>query len=93
MTSSAAASTAIVAVAASTTTTTTTTTADIFRFYIGSADKLPGQGDNERVADAALYQRLRQIPHWRRMFSSLWDDVSHAFRYDKHTFRSAEHAL
>ena len=40
---------------------------DRLHFFSGSADKPPGQGVHERVADTARYAALAGVRHWRRM--------------------------
>jgi hypothetical protein len=69
---------------------------DIITFFAFSADKKPGQGVGEFVADPKLYIELEHIPHWRRVFSSLWDNE--AFEHicldgAKRRFKSVCHAL
>jgi predicted NAD-dependent protein-ADP-ribosyltransferase YbiA (DUF1768 family) len=60
-------------------------------FYAKSADKPAGSGVGDIVADPEIYEELNRIPHWRRSFSSLWDEEP--FTYQGRSYRSLEHAL
>src|SRR5438105_9261692 len=66
---------------------------DKLYFYAFSADKPAGSGPNknEYTKDPSIYQSLNQIPNWRRVFSSLYDQEN--FTYNQKTYRSVEHAL
>lgn len=59
-------------------------------FYSGSADRAPGQGVHEQVADPQVYETLRHMPDWRKMLSNFW--VAE-FRSDGVTYRTVEHAF
>jgi ribA/ribD-fused uncharacterized protein len=59
-------------------------------YFFGSADKPPGQGAHERVADAACYAALVDVSHWRRMLSNFWPAD---FTLGERTFRTVEHAF
>lgn len=62
--------------------------ADRLYFYSGSADRPPGAGVNEQVADPAAYAALAAVPRWRKMLSNFW--VAD-FRLDGRTWRTVEH--
>lgn len=63
---------------------------DRLYFYSGSADRPPGQGIHEQVADPARYQDLGRVPHWRRRLSNFWvADFLLAGR----TYRTVEHCF
>jgi len=47
---------------------------DTFQFFAKSADRLPGKGVGEYVADASVYQKLSEVRHWRRRFSDMWEE-------------------
>jgi predicted NAD-dependent protein-ADP-ribosyltransferase YbiA (DUF1768 family) len=59
-------------------------------FYSKSADKPPGKGANEVVADPRQYAELASIPHWRKVLSNF-----HVcpFQFQGGTYRSIEHAF
>jgi ribA/ribD-fused uncharacterized protein len=59
-------------------------------FHSGSADRPPGQGANERVANPADYAELAQVPDWRKRLSNFW--VAD-FTLDGLTYRTVEHAF
>lgn len=63
---------------------------DRLYFYSGSADRPPGEGVHERVADPSRYAALARTPHWRRRLSNFW--VAD-FPLDGRTFRTVEHAF
>jgi predicted NAD-dependent protein-ADP-ribosyltransferase YbiA (DUF1768 family) len=65
---------------------------DILCFYASSADKPPGQGCGEVVRDASAYAALAAIPHWRRMFSSLYV-LEEGLTWRGRTYRSHSHAF
>lgn len=67
-----------------------TTTEDRLYFFSGSADRPPGQGAHERVADADCYAELAGVRHWRRMLSNFWPAQ---FTLGEHTYRTVEHAF
>jgi predicted NAD-dependent protein-ADP-ribosyltransferase YbiA (DUF1768 family) len=60
-------------------------------FFARSADKPAGSGVGDVVARPDEYVELTTIPHWRRIFSTLWD--GEPFTYQGRTYRSLEHAL
>ncbi|GAA2876002.1 hypothetical protein Acy02nite_75900 [Actinoplanes cyaneus] len=59
-------------------------------YFSGSADRPPGQGAHEHVADAAHYTELAGVRHWRRMLSNFW---SAQFVLGGRTYRTVEHAF
>ena len=61
-------------------------------FFANSADKPVGRGVGEKVAQPKEYATLQSIPHWRRIFSSLWTSDAHPLRWRGRTFRSHSHA-
>lgn len=63
---------------------------DRFCFYHNSANKYPGAGPNEYVTDPQKYSVLSTFPHWRRVFSSLYE---HPFVFDGLTFSTVDHAM
>lgn len=63
---------------------------DCLYFFSGSADLPPGQGVHERVADAACYNALVGVRHWRRMLSNFWPAE---FTLGGRTYRTVEHAF
>jgi len=63
---------------------------DRLYFFSGSADRPPGQGAHERVADQARYAALAGVLHWRRMLSNFWPAD---FRLRERTYRTVEHAF
>ena len=65
--------------------------ADKFQFYSGSKDAKPGSGVGEHVNNPNDYLELAKFPHWRRMLSSLYDQIN--FVYHDYTYRSFEHAF
>ncbi|MBM2618517.1 NADAR family protein [Actinoplanes sp. LDG1-06] len=65
-------------------------TEDRLYFFSGSADRPPGQGAHERVADPARYATLARVKHWRRMLSNFWPAE---FTLGERTFRTVEHAF
>ncbi|GIE92518.1 hypothetical protein Are01nite_89980 [Actinoplanes regularis] len=67
-----------------------TTIEDRLYFFSGSADRLPGKGAHERVADAACYAELAGVRHWRRMLSNFWPAQ---FTLGGRTYRTVEHAF
>jgi ribA/ribD-fused uncharacterized protein len=67
-----------------------TTFEDRLYFFSGSADKPPGHGAHERVADAARYAKLSEVRHWRRMLSNLWPAD---FTLGERSYRTVEHAF
>lgn len=60
-------------------------------FFSGSADKPPGKGSNEAVADPAAYEALSQRPHWRRTLSNFHRCCP--FEFDGRTYATVEHAF
>ena len=66
------------------------TSNDVLCFFAQSADKPPGQGANEHVANPLLYTGLAARPHWRRVLSNF-----HVcpFVYNGKTYRTIEHAF
>jgi ribA/ribD-fused uncharacterized protein len=65
-------------------------TADRLFFYSNSADRAPGEGANEQVADPKLYAELKGIPNWRKRLSNFWEAD---FKLDGVTYRTVEHAF
>jgi len=63
---------------------------DVLQFFSRSADKYPGCGVGEHVADPTKYKRLSKIKNWRRMFSDLWEED---FKFEGKTYRTQQHAL
>lgn len=63
---------------------------DILQFYAYSADKPAGKGVGDVVRNPEDYSDLNKIKHWRRMFSSLWEEE---FTYQGYTYLSFEHCL
>jgi ribA/ribD-fused uncharacterized protein len=66
------------------------TVADRLYFFSGSADRPPGQGVHERVANTSRYSVLAGVRHWRRMLSNFW--VAD-FTLGGRTYRTVEHAF
>lgn len=65
-------------------------------FRSNSADKAPGKGIHEYVADPKAYTALRAIKDFRRYLSNFESSVTFVWQgpYDKpYTFRSIEHAF
>lgn len=65
-------------------------------FKSTSADKKPGAGVHESVADSSVYSGLARIKDWRRHLSNF--DCSDTFAWQgpfakPYTFRSVEHAF
>ena len=63
---------------------------DTLQFYAFSADKKAGDGIGDSVKSAVDYDKLNEIPNWRRMFSSFWSEDP--FIYENRTYTSLEHA-
>lgn len=63
---------------------------DTLYFYSQSADKAPGKGANESVANPAAYRKLAQRPGWRRVLSNF-----HVcpFLFEGAHYRTVEHAF
>jgi ribA/ribD-fused uncharacterized protein len=59
-------------------------------FHSASADRAPGAGRHETVADPAAYAALGCIPHWRKLLSNFW--VAD-FVWDGLTYRTVEHCF
>ena len=53
---------------------------DKLYFYNRSRDVYPGKSTNEEVATPEQYDRLSQIPEWRKILSNFSDDceIEHA---------------
>ena len=64
-------------------------TMDRLFFYSKSADKAPGKGSNERVANPAAYAALAAKPNWRRALSNFW--VAPFTAPDGHRYNTVEH--
>ena len=64
---------------------------DKLQFYARSADKPAGLGIGDVVDDPSIYEKLNEIPNWRRMFSSLWDGEN--ITCGTRTYKSYEHAF
>jgi ribA/ribD-fused uncharacterized protein len=62
--------------------------ADRLYFYSGSADRPPGAGVHEAVADPGAYAALAGTANWRRLLSNFW--VAD-FVVDGLTYRTVEH--
>lgn len=58
-------------------------------FFSKSADKPPGKGANERVADPANYVALKTFPNWRQALSNFWPAPFTA--PDGHRYNTVEH--
>ena len=67
-----------------------TTIEDRLYFFSGSADRPPGEGVHERVADTTRYAVLAGVRHWRRMLSNFWPAE---FVLGERTYRTVEHAF
>ncbi|GAA0577361.1 hypothetical protein GCM10010172_72600 [Paractinoplanes ferrugineus] len=67
-----------------------TTVEDRLYYFSGSADRPPGQGAHEQVADAARYAELAGVRHWRRMLSNFWPAQ---FVLGERTYGTVEHAF
>ena len=65
-------------------------TPDRLYFYSGSADRPPGQGVHEHVADPGAYAALAAVKDWRKMLSNFW--VAD-FALDGQTYRTVEHCF
>jgi predicted NAD-dependent protein-ADP-ribosyltransferase YbiA (DUF1768 family) len=59
-------------------------------FHSASADRPPGAGRHESVADPADYAVLARVPNWRKMLSNFW--VAE-LAYDGLTYRTVEHCF
>lgn len=70
------------------------TTIDQLYYFSKSRDAVPGKGCNESVTDAALYEELSHIAHWRRILSNFhasefthatlrWNSIEHAYQSAK----------
>lgn len=64
-------------------------TADRLFFFSKSADKAPGKGSNERVADPAAYAALAARTNWRQALSNFW--VAPFTGPDGHRYNTVEH--
>lgn len=66
-------------------------------FYSGSADRAPGAGRHEIVADPSAYAVLARTKDWRKMLSNFWvaDFVCDGLTYRtvEHCFQAAKLAL
>lgn len=66
-------------------------------FHSASADRAPGAGRHESVADPAAYAALARIPNWRKMLSNFWvaDFVWNGLGYRtvEHCFQAAKLAI
>ena len=66
-------------------------------FHSASADRAPGAGRHESVADPAAYSALARIPNWRKMLSNFWvaDFVWNGLGYRtvEHCFQAAKLAI
>lgn len=66
-------------------------------FYSASADRAPGVGRHENVADPSAYAELSRIKNWRKMLSNFWiaDFVCDGLTYRtvEHRFQAAKIAL
>ena len=58
-------------------------------FFSKSADKPPGKGANERVADPLAYTHLKTFPNWRQALSNFWPAPFTA--PDGHRYNTVEH--
>jgi predicted NAD-dependent protein-ADP-ribosyltransferase YbiA (DUF1768 family) len=65
-------------------------TTAVFYFYSKSADKPPGKGANEKVAEGENYTELRNIKDWRKILSNFHVGE---FMYKDKTYRTAEHCF
>lgn len=59
-------------------------------FHSASAERPPGAGRHESVADPAAYAALTRIPNWRKILSNFW--VAD-FTVDGLTYRTVEHCF
>ena len=59
-------------------------------YFSGSAERPPGEGAHEQVADPARYALLAATPGWRRMLSNFWVAP---FAFRDATWRTVEHAF
>jgi ribA/ribD-fused uncharacterized protein len=59
-------------------------------FYSASADRAPGAGRHESVADPSAYAALARTRDWRKMLSNFW--VAD-FVIDGATYRTVEHCF
>jgi len=66
-------------------------------FHSASADRVPGAGRHESVADPSIYAALAGSPNWRKMLSNFWvaDFVWNGLTYRtvEHCFQAAKIAL
>ncbi len=71
--------------------------ADRLFFHSASADRPPGAGTHESVADPARYAALARTPNWRKMLSNFWvADLGWnglTYRTVEHCFQAAKIAL
>ena len=65
-------------------------THDRFMFNATSANKPPGSGVMERVANKHIYKELSKIPEWRKLLSN---EYLHDIEIDDVTWPSLEHYL
>lgn len=63
---------------------------DKFYFFSRSKDVPPGEGTNEYVKDAKLYNRLGQIRNFRRILSNFH---VYPFKFEGYTYNSIEHVF
>jgi len=67
---------------------------DTLCFYAFSAHKPAGKGVHEHISDHTVYAELNNIPHWRRMFSSLYThDFGNYLVWRGRPYRSHSHAF
>jgi ribA/ribD-fused uncharacterized protein len=59
-------------------------------FHSASADRPPGAGRHESIADPLAYAVLASIPNWRKMLSNFW--VAELV-FDGLTYRTVEHCF
>lgn len=64
--------------------------ADRLFFYSSSADRAPGAGAHESVADPSVYAALARTRDWRKVLSNFW--VAD-FVFDGLTYRTVEHCF
>ena len=69
---------------------TLSNSSDKLYFFSKSADKKPGKGTNEQVANPRNYEELASVPHWRKVLSNF-----HVcpFVFRGMTFSTIEHAF
>jgi predicted NAD-dependent protein-ADP-ribosyltransferase YbiA (DUF1768 family) len=64
----------------------------VFQFYNNSADKAPGKGSGDKLAQNNIKEfiDLRKIPAWRRMLDDEYDTT---FHLDKKRWQTVEHYM